>query len=150
MHHYSVLYSGYFFIILEYIYPSSRFIMWCGFLNTSSLCLQLIHCLVDRIMEIIGCPFVAVGEDMGYYIKLSNVKQLQSPCHPPQCSVVLAIVFYCAIFISIYVILSSVMLTALLGINCRNRRFFQVDKLASFTEGSPLAPLASCTLRYVH
>ncbi|RVX14249.1 Phenylalanine--tRNA ligase beta subunit, cytoplasmic [Vitis vinifera] len=33
---------------------------------------ELIHCLVDRIMEIIGCPFVAVGDDTGYYIKLSN------------------------------------------------------------------------------
>ncbi|RVW17082.1 hypothetical protein CK203_076001 [Vitis vinifera] len=30
---------------------------------TFSLLTRLIHCLVDRIMEIIGCPFVAVGDD---------------------------------------------------------------------------------------
>lgn len=35
--------------------------------------LQLIHCLVDRIMEVIGSPFVPVGDKTGYYIQLSNV-----------------------------------------------------------------------------
>lgn len=35
--------------------------------------LQLIHCLVDRIMEVIGTPFVPVGNDTGYYIQCSDV-----------------------------------------------------------------------------
>lgn len=35
--------------------------------------LQLIHCLVDRIMEVIGTPFVPVGDDTGYYIQHSDV-----------------------------------------------------------------------------
>ncbi|KAK4773371.1 hypothetical protein SAY87_028390 [Trapa incisa] len=33
---------------------------------------ELIHCLVDRIMEVVGAPFVAVGDNLGYYIKLSE------------------------------------------------------------------------------
>lgn len=34
---------------------------------------QLIHGLVDRIMEVIGAPFVSVGDETGYYIKCSDV-----------------------------------------------------------------------------
>ncbi|XP_031401908.1 phenylalanine--tRNA ligase beta subunit, cytoplasmic [Punica granatum] len=33
---------------------------------------ELIHGLVDRIMEVIGTPFVTVGDDSGYYIQLSD------------------------------------------------------------------------------
>ncbi|KAH9747783.1 Phenylalanine--tRNA ligase beta subunit cytoplasmic [Citrus sinensis] len=33
---------------------------------------ELIHCLVDRIMEVIGTPFVPVGDDTGYYIQRSD------------------------------------------------------------------------------
>ncbi|KAJ4702987.1 phenylalanine--tRNA ligase beta subunit, cytoplasmic-like [Melia azedarach] len=33
---------------------------------------ELIHCLVDRIMEVIGTPFVQVGNDTGYYIQRSD------------------------------------------------------------------------------
>ncbi|GAB4845339.1 hypothetical protein Ancab_038747 [Ancistrocladus abbreviatus] len=33
---------------------------------------ELIHCLVDRIMEVVGTPFVSAGNHTGYYIKLSN------------------------------------------------------------------------------
>lgn len=33
---------------------------------------ELIHGLVDRIMEVTGTPFVSVGDDTGYYIKSSN------------------------------------------------------------------------------
>nr|DAD35172.1 TPA_asm: hypothetical protein HUJ06_005812 [Nelumbo nucifera] len=34
---------------------------------------ELIHCLVDRIMEVVGTPFVPIGDDKGYYIRRSNV-----------------------------------------------------------------------------
>ncbi|KAL5771815.1 hypothetical protein ACOSP7_011425 [Xanthoceras sorbifolium] len=33
---------------------------------------ELIHCLVDRIMEVIGTPFVPVGDVTGYYIQRSD------------------------------------------------------------------------------
>ncbi|XP_010261849.1 PREDICTED: phenylalanine--tRNA ligase beta subunit, cytoplasmic-like [Nelumbo nucifera] len=33
---------------------------------------ELIHCLVDRIMEVVGTPFVPIGDDKGYYIRRSN------------------------------------------------------------------------------
>lgn len=33
---------------------------------------ELIHCLVDRIMEVIGVPFVSVGNVTGYYIQCSE------------------------------------------------------------------------------
>ena len=33
---------------------------------------ELIHCLVDRIMEVMGTPFVPVGENTGYYIQRSD------------------------------------------------------------------------------
>ncbi|KAK1554733.1 hypothetical protein Q3G72_016530 [Acer saccharum] len=33
---------------------------------------ELIHCLVDRIMEVIGTPFVPVGDGTGYYIQRSD------------------------------------------------------------------------------
>ncbi|GAB4860935.1 hypothetical protein Ancab_036096 [Ancistrocladus abbreviatus] len=33
---------------------------------------ELIHCLLDRIMEVVGTPFVPVGDNTGYYIKLSD------------------------------------------------------------------------------
>ena len=36
-------------------------------------CLQLIHSLVDRIMEVMGTPFVPVGNSAGYYIEISDV-----------------------------------------------------------------------------
>ncbi|KAK9278106.1 hypothetical protein L1049_027664 [Liquidambar formosana] len=34
---------------------------------------ELIHGLVDRIMEVTGTPFVALGDNTGYYIKCSDV-----------------------------------------------------------------------------
>lgn len=37
---------------------------------------QLIHGLVDRIMEAIGAPFVSVGDESGYYLKPSDVSSL--------------------------------------------------------------------------
>ncbi|XP_010246774.1 PREDICTED: phenylalanine--tRNA ligase beta subunit, cytoplasmic-like isoform X2 [Nelumbo nucifera] len=33
---------------------------------------ELIHCLVDRIMEVVGTPFVPIGDNSGYYIKRSD------------------------------------------------------------------------------
>ncbi|KAA0058031.1 putative phenylalanine--tRNA ligase beta subunit isoform X2 [Cucumis melo var. makuwa] len=33
---------------------------------------ELIHGLVDRMMEVVGAPFVSVGDDTGYYIKCSD------------------------------------------------------------------------------
>ncbi|XP_010529813.1 PREDICTED: phenylalanine--tRNA ligase beta subunit, cytoplasmic-like isoform X1 [Tarenaya hassleriana] len=33
---------------------------------------ELIHCLVDRIMEVMATPFVPVGDNTGYYIKRSQ------------------------------------------------------------------------------
>ena len=39
----------------------------------SSLDLQLIHGLMDRIMEVTGTPFVQPGDNTGYYIKRSEV-----------------------------------------------------------------------------
>ncbi|KAK1551612.1 hypothetical protein Q3G72_001263 [Acer saccharum] len=42
--------------------------LYCG--ATSGF--ELIHCLVDRIMEVIGTPFVPVGDVTGYYIQRSN------------------------------------------------------------------------------
>ncbi|XP_021292118.1 phenylalanine--tRNA ligase beta subunit, cytoplasmic [Herrania umbratica] len=33
---------------------------------------ELIHSLVDRIMEVIGTPFVEAGDNTGYYIELSD------------------------------------------------------------------------------
>lgn len=41
--------------------------------EVSTSCLQLIHSLVDRIMEVMGTPFVLVGDKSGYFIELSNV-----------------------------------------------------------------------------
>ncbi|KAH8482279.1 hypothetical protein H0E87_029656, partial [Populus deltoides] len=32
----------------------------------------LIHSLVDRIMEVMGTPFVPIGDNTGYYIERSN------------------------------------------------------------------------------
>lgn len=40
------------------------------------LIFQLIHGLVDRIMEVVGAPFVSVGDETGYYIKCSDVSEL--------------------------------------------------------------------------
>ncbi|XP_050937014.1 phenylalanine--tRNA ligase beta subunit, cytoplasmic-like isoform X2 [Cucumis melo] len=34
--------------------------------------IKLIHGLVDRMMEVVGAPFVSVGDDTGYYIKCSD------------------------------------------------------------------------------
>ncbi|XP_057951548.1 phenylalanine--tRNA ligase beta subunit, cytoplasmic-like [Malania oleifera] len=42
--------------------------LYCG----SQSGFELIHCLVDRIMEVIGTPFVTSGDSTGYYIKHSN------------------------------------------------------------------------------
>ncbi|KAL3641412.1 hypothetical protein CASFOL_016380 [Castilleja foliolosa] len=42
--------------------------LYCG--ATSGF--ELIHGLVDRIMEMTGTPFVSPGDETGYYIKLSN------------------------------------------------------------------------------
>ncbi|XP_057978331.1 phenylalanine--tRNA ligase beta subunit, cytoplasmic-like [Malania oleifera] len=42
--------------------------LYCG----SHSGFELIHCLVDRIMEVIGTPFVTSGDSRGYYIKHSN------------------------------------------------------------------------------
>jgi hypothetical protein len=36
--------------------------------------MQIIHGLVDRIMEVVGVPFVSVGDDSGYYIRPSHVR----------------------------------------------------------------------------
>lgn len=51
--------------------------------------LQLIHCLVDRIMEVKGTPFVPVGDDTGYYIQRSDVSVFFyaaiSLCNPLTC-----------------------------------------------------------------
>ncbi|XP_042501579.1 phenylalanine--tRNA ligase beta subunit, cytoplasmic-like [Macadamia integrifolia] len=33
---------------------------------------ELIHSLVDRIMEVLGTPFVPIGDETGYYIRLSD------------------------------------------------------------------------------
>ncbi|OMP05794.1 Phenylalanyl-tRNA synthetase, class IIc, beta subunit, archae/euk cytosolic [Corchorus capsularis] len=33
---------------------------------------ELIHSLVDRVMEVMGTPFVPVGDNTGYYIQLSD------------------------------------------------------------------------------
>lgn len=33
---------------------------------------EIIHGLVDRIMEVVGVPFVSVGDDSGYYIRPSH------------------------------------------------------------------------------
>lgn len=33
---------------------------------------EIIHSLVDRIMEVVGTPFVPVGDNLGYYIKRSD------------------------------------------------------------------------------
>ena len=148
IHFITVSYTTVIFSFNLSMYPSSILIWWFDFLNPPTLCLQLIHCLVDRIMEIIGCPFVAVGDDTGYYIKLSNVKHLFSPYFLPVCLLVVLgcgllggggglgfwkiLVISCHLFSFIW----SILLMALLGIYCRNPSFFQVDKLASFTEGS--------------
>ena len=88
IHFITVSYTTVIFSFNLSMYPSSILIWWFDFLNPPTLCLQLIHCLVDRIMEIIGCPFVAVGDDTGYYIKLSNVKHLFSPYFLPVCLLV--------------------------------------------------------------
>ncbi|EOY21413.1 hypothetical protein QUC31_007298 [Theobroma cacao] len=39
---------------------------------------ELIHSLVDRIMEVIGTPFVQVGDNTGYYIELSDEPEFLS------------------------------------------------------------------------
>ncbi|XVF57752.1 hypothetical protein PTKIN_Ptkin07bG0007500 [Pterospermum kingtungense] len=39
---------------------------------------ELIHSLVDRIMEVMGTPFVSVGNNTGYYIELSDEPQFLS------------------------------------------------------------------------
>lgn len=55
-------------------------------LNTSVL--QLIHGLVDRIMEVTGNPFVSPGNTSGYYIESSDVSL-------PICHELLLILFSC-------------------------------------------------------
>ena len=64
------------------------FFLWPSFSSVNSRCrfvfliilffliFQLIHGLVDRIMEVIGAPFVSVGVETGYYIKCSDVSGL--------------------------------------------------------------------------
>lgn len=42
--------------------------LYCG--ATSGF--ELIHGLLDRVMEVVGTPFVSVGENTGYYIKRSE------------------------------------------------------------------------------
>ncbi|KAK6921108.1 tRNA synthetase, B5-domain [Dillenia turbinata] len=42
--------------------------LYCG----SNSGFELIHGLVDRIMEVVGTPFVAVGDTSGYYIQRSE------------------------------------------------------------------------------
>ncbi|XP_012440337.1 phenylalanine--tRNA ligase beta subunit, cytoplasmic [Gossypium raimondii] len=39
---------------------------------------ELIHSLVDRIMEVMGTPFVPVGDKSGYFIELSNEPEFLS------------------------------------------------------------------------
>ncbi|XWS60833.1 hypothetical protein CRYUN_Cryun07bG0071200 [Craigia yunnanensis] len=39
---------------------------------------ELIHSLVDRIMEVMGTPFVPVGNNTGYYIELSDEPEFLS------------------------------------------------------------------------
>ncbi|KAA3459716.1 phenylalanine--tRNA ligase beta subunit, cytoplasmic-like [Gossypium australe] len=39
---------------------------------------ELIHSLVDRIMEVMGTPFVQVGDKSGYFIELSNEPEFLS------------------------------------------------------------------------
>ncbi|XVF09422.1 hypothetical protein REPUB_Repub07fG0091500 [Reevesia pubescens] len=39
---------------------------------------ELIHSLVDRIMEVMGTPFVPVGDNTGYYIELSDEPEFLS------------------------------------------------------------------------
>ncbi|XP_038708255.1 phenylalanine--tRNA ligase beta subunit, cytoplasmic [Tripterygium wilfordii] len=36
---------------------------------------ELIHSLVDRVMEVMGTPFVPAGDDTGYYIKRSDAPE---------------------------------------------------------------------------
>lgn len=42
--------------------------LYCG----PSSGFEIIHSLVDRIMEVVGTPFVPVGDNLGYYIKRSD------------------------------------------------------------------------------
>ena len=43
--------------------------------------MQLIHGLVDRVMEVIGTPFVQPGDNAGYYIERANVSLISFvPC----------------------------------------------------------------------
>ncbi|CAO2830187.1 unnamed protein product [Amaranthus hypochondriacus] len=42
--------------------------LYCG----ASSGFETIHSLVDRVMEIVGTPFVAEGDSSGYHIKLAN------------------------------------------------------------------------------
>ena len=42
-------------------------------LVTFGFCSQLIHGLVDRIMQVIGAVSVPVGDNTGYYLKHSEV-----------------------------------------------------------------------------
>ncbi|XP_043699622.1 phenylalanine--tRNA ligase beta subunit, cytoplasmic isoform X1 [Telopea speciosissima] len=42
--------------------------MYCG----ANSGFELIHSLVDRIMEVLGTPFVPIGDDIGYYIRQSD------------------------------------------------------------------------------
>ncbi|KAI7748302.1 hypothetical protein M8C21_012109, partial [Ambrosia artemisiifolia] len=48
--------------------------LYCG--ATSGF--ELIHGLVDRIMEVTGTPFVLAGDNTGYYIELSNEPEFLS------------------------------------------------------------------------
>ncbi|XVF29039.1 hypothetical protein REPUB_Repub15cG0085100 [Reevesia pubescens] len=41
-------------------------------------CLQLIHSLVDRLMEVMGTHFVPVADSTGYYVELSDEPEFLS------------------------------------------------------------------------
>lgn len=92
--------------------------------------LQLIHGLVDRIMEVTGTPFVSPGVKTGYYIQSSDVR------------LVLA---YLANIVSSFS--EQWILTTVLFCCCRSLSFFQVDKQASYTKESKSALLESSTHR---
>lgn len=100
--------------------------------------MQIIHGLVDRVMEKNGVPFVSPGDKTGYYIERSDVSE--------NCIDVFS--YVCVLTSKISPLSFLLRLTAWLTVLWRSLSFLRVGKRKSFLKDGTLALLALFTQRY--